>query len=74
MAAEVLDILMRLAAAGFLGACIGFERRVHHKAIGNRRDGADRNPSRIRMSRTSAAIGRLRKHNVYAAGSALCRC
>ena len=34
MAAEVLDILMRLAAAGFLGACIGFERRVHHKAIG----------------------------------------
>src|SRR3954453_13755662 len=34
MAAEVLDILMRLAAAGFLGACIGFERRAHHKAIG----------------------------------------
>ena len=34
MAAEVLDILMRLAAAGFLGPCIGFERRVHHKAIG----------------------------------------
>src|SRR3954452_21129261 len=34
MAAEVLDILMRLAAAGFLGACIGYERRVHHKAIG----------------------------------------
>ena len=34
MAAEVTDILMRLAAAGFLGACIGFERRVHHKAIG----------------------------------------
>src|SRR3954469_10774256 len=34
MAAEVLDILMRLAAAGLLGACIGFERRVHHKEIG----------------------------------------
>jgi putative Mg2+ transporter-C (MgtC) family protein len=32
--AEVLDILVRLAAAAFLGACIGFERRVHHKAIG----------------------------------------
>ena len=32
--AEAVDILMRLAAAGFLGACIGFERRVHHKAIG----------------------------------------
>lgn len=34
MTAQVTDILMRLAAAGFLGACIGFERRVHHKAIG----------------------------------------
>src|SRR5215210_6914659 len=34
MATEVLDILMRLLAAGFLGACIGFERRMHHKAIG----------------------------------------
>jgi putative Mg2+ transporter-C (MgtC) family protein len=34
MATEVLDILMRLVAAGFLGACIGFERRIHHKAIG----------------------------------------
>jgi putative Mg2+ transporter-C (MgtC) family protein len=34
MASEVLDILLRLIAAGFLGACIGFERRVHHKAIG----------------------------------------
>src|SRR6187401_80129 len=34
MAAEVLDILMRLLAAGCLGACIGFERRMHHKAIG----------------------------------------
>src|SRR5215211_4171307 len=34
MTAEVLDILMRLIAAGFLGACIGFERRIHHKAIG----------------------------------------
>ena len=34
MATEVLDILLRLAAAGLLGACIGYERRVHHKAIG----------------------------------------
>src|SRR4028119_1734300 len=34
VANEVLDILMRLVAAGFLGACIGFERRIHHKAIG----------------------------------------
>jgi putative Mg2+ transporter-C (MgtC) family protein len=34
MVNEVLDILMRLVAAGFLGACIGFERRIHHKAIG----------------------------------------
>ena len=34
MATEVLDILMRLVAAGFIGACIGFERRIHHKAIG----------------------------------------
>jgi putative Mg2+ transporter-C (MgtC) family protein len=32
--AEDLDILTRLVAAGFLGACIGFERRIHHKAIG----------------------------------------
>src|SRR5215204_2469921 len=34
MATEALDIVMRLVAAGFLGACIGFERRIHHKAIG----------------------------------------
>src|SRR4028118_1121499 len=34
MVNEVPDILMRLVAAGFLGACIGFERRIHHKAIG----------------------------------------
>src|SRR3954466_15820138 len=34
MTTEVLDILMRLVAAGFIGACIGFERRIHHKAIG----------------------------------------
>ena len=34
MATEVLDIVVRLVAAGFLGACIGFERRIHHKAIG----------------------------------------
>lgn len=31
---DVLDILIRLAAAGIIGALIGFERRVHHKAIG----------------------------------------
>jgi len=31
---EALDILARLAAAGFLGVVIGFERRMHHKAIG----------------------------------------
>src|SRR4051794_10477572 len=34
MATEVLDIVLRLVAAGLLGACIGFERRIHHKAIG----------------------------------------
>src|SRR5829696_8650767 len=34
MPTEVWDILMRLVAAGVLGAGIGFERRVHHKAIG----------------------------------------
>ena len=34
MATDVLDILMRLAAAGCLGVCIGVERRIHHKAIG----------------------------------------
>ena len=34
MATEVLDIIMRLVAAGFIGACIGFERRIHNKAIG----------------------------------------
>ena len=34
METEVLDIVMRLVAAGVLGACIGFERRIHHKAIG----------------------------------------
>lgn len=31
---DVLDILIRLVAAGIIGALIGFERRVHHKAIG----------------------------------------
>jgi putative Mg2+ transporter-C (MgtC) family protein len=30
----VSDILLRLAAAGFIGGLIGFERRAHHKAIG----------------------------------------
>src|ERR671917_2268769 len=34
MATEILDILTRLVAAGLLGACIGYERRFHHKAIG----------------------------------------
>ena len=28
MMAEVLDIFMRLVAAGFIGACIGLERRI----------------------------------------------
>jgi putative Mg2+ transporter-C (MgtC) family protein len=32
--AEALDILLRLCAAAILGAAIGFERRMHHKAIG----------------------------------------
>ena len=32
METEVVDIVMRLVAAGVLGACIGFERRIHHKA------------------------------------------
>jgi putative Mg2+ transporter-C (MgtC) family protein len=32
--AEATNILLRLAAAGALGALIGFERRVYHKAIG----------------------------------------
>ncbi|MBE7184391.1 MAG: MgtC/SapB family protein [Methylobacterium mesophilicum] len=31
---DALDIFLRLLAAGLLGAMIGFERRVHHKAIG----------------------------------------
>jgi len=31
---EGLDIFLRLCAAGVLGAVIGLERRVHHKAIG----------------------------------------
>jgi putative Mg2+ transporter-C (MgtC) family protein len=31
---DALDIFLRLFAAGLLGAMIGFERRVHHKAIG----------------------------------------
>ena len=34
LAAEAFDILLRLCAAAILGAAIGFERRVHHKAIG----------------------------------------
>lgn len=31
---DIFDILIRLVAAGVIGALIGFERRVHHKAIG----------------------------------------
>jgi putative Mg2+ transporter-C (MgtC) family protein len=34
MAHDVSDILIRLLAAGLIGAFIGYERRVHHKAIG----------------------------------------
>ncbi len=34
MVTDVFDILIRLVVAGLIGACIGFERRVHHKAIG----------------------------------------
>ncbi|MGI0526603.1 MgtC/SapB family protein [Rhizobium giardinii] len=34
LTAEALEILLRLCAAAVLGAAIGFERRVHHKAIG----------------------------------------
>lgn len=32
--ADSLEILLRLLAAGLIGAAIGFERRLHHKAIG----------------------------------------
>ena len=32
--AEFIDIALRLLVAGVFGALIGFERRVHHKAIG----------------------------------------
>lgn len=31
---QSLEILLRLFAAGVLGAAIGYERRIHHKAIG----------------------------------------
>jgi len=31
---NVLEILVRLVVAGLIGGCIGYERRVHHKAIG----------------------------------------
>ena len=34
MRVEALDIFLRLCAAGLLGVVIGFERRMHHKAIG----------------------------------------
>jgi putative Mg2+ transporter-C (MgtC) family protein len=31
---SVMDILVRLLSAGLIGGFIGFERRMHHKAIG----------------------------------------
>lgn len=31
---EILEIAVRLAISGLIGALIGYERRVHHKAIG----------------------------------------
>jgi len=34
MFAQVIDILLRLLVADLIGAGVGFERRVHHKAIG----------------------------------------
>ena len=34
MNAEISEILLRLVVAGLFGAAIGFERRIHHKAIG----------------------------------------
>jgi putative Mg2+ transporter-C (MgtC) family protein len=34
MSHEAFEILGRLLAAGLIGGVIGFERRVHHKAIG----------------------------------------
>jgi putative Mg2+ transporter-C (MgtC) family protein len=34
MTQEAMDILLRLFAAGLIGAVIGYERRMHHKAIG----------------------------------------
>lgn len=30
----VFEILLRLFVAGLIGGCIGYERRMHHKAIG----------------------------------------
>lgn len=34
MSHEAFEILLRLLAAGFIGGFIGYERRMHHKAIG----------------------------------------
>jgi putative Mg2+ transporter-C (MgtC) family protein len=34
MRQDVSDILVRLLAAGLIGGFIGYERRMHHKAIG----------------------------------------
>jgi putative Mg2+ transporter-C (MgtC) family protein len=31
---EAFEILIRLLTAGVIGGCIGYERRMHHKAIG----------------------------------------
>jgi putative Mg2+ transporter-C (MgtC) family protein len=34
MFSDVPEIIIRLAVAGLIGAAIGYERRLHHKAIG----------------------------------------
>lgn len=34
MPQDAVDIVLRIAIAGAIGAFIGFERRLHHKAIG----------------------------------------
>jgi putative Mg2+ transporter-C (MgtC) family protein len=31
---DVTNIILRLVLAGVIGGCIGYERRMHHKAIG----------------------------------------
>jgi len=34
MTSDITEIFVRLIAAGTIGAAIGYERRLHHKAIG----------------------------------------